>query len=275
MDQPAAAAHGAIHCRVTPWFLLRAVAMLLMLLVFAFLFLKDGMVGYRHKNLAFYSYQTFANEGPKAMAPDQSASKWQAYATGKTLAFPDDPDLLPAGTNLQAPWPPELLDFNSLNRGKWHDLWLQFSAREKLDATPRNKPYDAREIRGQFIAFSVCAVLAVLNLFILLRTLRRSMTLDGDTLTTQTGQQLNIASITRIDMRQWKRKGLAYLYHGSPARRVRIDGMTYGGFKQAEGAPAEALMQQVLAQFHGELVDYVEEEEDAPAVQPADPAAKG
>ena len=38
--------------------------------------------------------------------------------------------------------------------------------------------------------------------------------------------------------------------------------MVYGQFKKEEGAPAEALYQQVLANFKGEIIEFVSEKEE-------------
>jgi hypothetical protein len=229
---------------------------------------RDGH--YREKNRAYYSYKTFERAGSEAMAADQTAARWQAFAAKQTLDFPENIKLLPAGTNPQTPWPEELLNFEALSRGKWHDQWIAYSGREKLAAN-QLEPLDEGKIQGQFVAFSVCLMLGVVALFFLLRTLRRSMAVDAEALHTPAGRRVAFSQITRIDLRQWKRKGLAFVFHGpdSPPRRARIDGMTYGGFKHEEGAPAEALMQRLLARFSGEIVDYVEEDPAAETQQPA------
>src|SRR5690606_31895718 len=49
----------AIVCKPTPWFTLRAVAMLLMFSVFAAYFAFDGAVGYRNKNKEYFLYAAF------------------------------------------------------------------------------------------------------------------------------------------------------------------------------------------------------------------------
>ena len=38
--------------------------------------------------------------------------------------------------------------------------------------------------------------------------------------------------------------------------------MVYGQFREEDGAPAEALFQQVLANFQGELIELVEDEDE-------------
>ena len=56
-------------------------------------------------------------------------------------------------------------------------------------------------------------------------------------------------------------KGIAYATVNG--RKIRMDGMTYGGFDPAAGQPAEALMQALLAQYRGEILEY--EQKDEPA----------
>jgi hypothetical protein len=43
-------------------------------------------------------------------------------------------------------------------------------------------------------------------------------------------------------------------------RKIRLDGMTYGGFDPATGQPAEQLMQALLAQYKGEILEYEQKE---------------
>ena len=99
-------------------------------------------------------------------------------------------------------------------------------------------------------------------IYLMLRTRRRIMALEGD-LVTAAGQQFRVADITRLDLRQWGKgfKGIAYATVNG--RKIRMDGMTYGGFDPAAGQPAEALMQALLAQYRGEILEY--EQKDEPA----------
>lgn len=71
-----------------------------------------------------------------------------------------------------------------------------------------------------------------------------------------------------MDLRKWDRKGLAFAWtKGGDAseRKIRIDGLTYGGFKKEDGEPAEKLMQAIKAGFSGELIEYEAEEDSAEA----------
>jgi len=46
-------------------------------------------------------------------------------------------------------------------------------------------------------------------------------------------------------------------------RKIRIDGLTYGGFKLEDDEPAENLMRALKAKFSGEIIDYEAEEEES------------
>lgn len=57
-------------------------------------------------------------------------------------------------------------------------------------------------------------------------------------------------------------KGLAFAYARTPSggeRKLRIDGLTYGGFKPEQGEPAEQLMRALRENFTGEVIEYVTE----------------
>jgi hypothetical protein len=47
---------------------------------------------------------------------------------------------------------------------------------------------------------------------------------------------------------------------------LRIDGLTYGGFKKEQEEPAEQFMQRIRANFSGEIIEYTAVvEEETPA----------
>ncbi len=111
---------------------------------------------------------------------------------------------------------------------------------------------------------------AVVTIFILIRTLRRTMILDGDTIITQDGRKVPVASLTQLDLRKWYTKGLAFAFYqleSGKKGRIRIDGMTYGGFQKDKGEPAEHWMTQLRAQFRGEIIEYATEEAEEEPTQ--------
>jgi hypothetical protein len=108
------------------------------------------------------------------------------------------------------------------------------------------------------VVFWICAALSLVALFFLLRTLSRKLVLADGVLYPPGAKPAAVKDLVRLDLRRWPSKGLAFAWakEGDKERKIRIDGLTYGGFKAAEGQPAEKLMESVKAGFSGELIEY-------------------
>jgi len=236
--------------------------MLLMFSVFSVLFYIDGSVGYRKKNRVFFLYQTFERAGLEFA--DMNARQeltpeiWEAHAAKRTVDFPEDKSILPAGLELPMPWPAILQDYDKMKSLQWNQLWLDYSEREGLDSNPPEQAYDARKIREQWVVFSICVPLSVLTLLVIIRTSRRRIIADDHGITAPGAKTIPYDDIHRLDLRKWDNKGIAIAdYSGTTGSgRLRIDGLTYGGFKKDCGEPAEKLMQRLRSRFSGELLEY-------------------
>jgi len=251
-----------IICKPTPWFLFRALVMLLMFGVFSVLFYIDGSTGYRKKNEVFYLYKTFqsANEEFSQMNSDGKLTPeaWKTHAQKQSVRFPDDRAILPATLKLPMPWPEILQDFEKMKPLQWNKLWLEYSKERGFPASPSEEPYDSRKIGEQWVVFWICLTLTAAATFILLRTLGRSISVDENGITTQQGRRVPYTDLKTLDLRKWETKGLAFLdYDGNSGRgRIRIDGLTYGGFKMEDDEPAERLMRAIRSRFSGEILEY-------------------
>ena len=264
-------------CKPTKWFLWRALAMLAMFSVFAVLFFMDGMWGYREKNLQFYvheafvqagkDFQKFQNEG------DITKGKWETHVAGQKMPFPDDAaELLPRDADLEMKWPEEIAAGFSMMEEKGGQtgatkLWEDYSGKREWSAETEEKPFDEGKISVQFIAMTVCGVLILITLFFLIRTMRRKISADEEALHIQDGKRIPYADMLRIDKRKWDTKGLALVHYkdrGSE-KTAKIDGMVYGQFKEEDGAPAEKLFAYVMERFKGEVIEYVDADEEEPA----------
>ena len=266
-----------IVCKPTPWFLLRAAVMVVMFGVFAVLFYIDGSTGYRKKNESYYLRKTFqiANDDFTKLNSSGSltAGEWTSHAANQSVAFPDDRAVLPAAIKLPMPWPIILHDYERMKPLQWNILWREYSKERGLNAAVE-EPYDAQKIKEQWVVFGICSVLALIATFFLLRTIRRSISADAEAVTTQQGKRIPYADLKSLDLRKWETKGLAFIdYDGAAGKgKIRIDGLTYGGFKKENDEPAERLMRQIRAHFSGEIIEYATVTQSSPKAEESKPA---
>lgn len=267
-----------IVCKPTPWFLLRAVVMLLMFGVFSVLFYIDGSTGYRKKNETYFLHKTFeiANGEFSKMNADGALTPetWKEHATKQVVAFPEDRSVLPAGLKLPMPWPAILHDYERMKPLQWNILWREYSKEQGLNAKPSEEPYSAKKIKEQWFVFVICSLLTLVAAFFLVRTIRRSISVDAEAVTTQEGKRVPLADLKTLDLRKWDTKGLAFIdYDGAAGKgRIRIDGLTYGGFKKENDEPAERLMRQIRSRFSGEIIEYTAAGQTAPDDEQSKPA---
>ena len=251
----------SIVCKPTPWFLFRALVMMAMFGVFAVLFFLDGSTGYRKKNEAYCYYKTFeaANGVFSRMNTEGTLTPedWQRFAAKQQVAFPKDTSILPASLKLPVPWPAVLCDYNRMKPLQWNLLWRDFSKEHGYDVKPE-EIYDDGKIKSQWIVFWVCLGFTSVAAFVLVRTLRRSISADDQAITTVHGRRVPYADLKSLDLRKWETKGLAFIDYDGPSGkgRIRIDGLTYGGFKPENQEPAERLMRRIREHFAGEIIEY-------------------
>ena len=247
-----------IICKPTRDTFVRFFIVLAALLGFTVYFFYDGAVGYRRANLAYFAYRSFASLGEVVEDGEwdqKSAGVWlQGYGGDESAPFIKAQSArypLPAGTRKSLP---EGLSAEVLQNG-WSESWAEYSRVHGLPIKPADHPYDESAIREQWYAGGVGALLWAVLLYFALRTRFRVMSLRGDVLTVA-GRSFRIEEIECIDLRQWGPgfKGVAYFTVGG--RKLRADGMTYGGFNEPVEA-AEKWMNAVLSQYHGEVIEYV------------------
>ena len=245
--------------------------MLAMFGVFAVLFYIDGSTGYRHKNELFYmkrAFQVAAGEFEKMNADGSlSPAEWKRHAESRHVDLPEDPSVMPVDMPRPLPWPEILHDFEKMKPLQWNILWTEFTKEKGWDSKPVEEPFSARKIGEQWVVFWICLALALGAAFFLLRTLRRSIVAGPETLTSQDGRTVAYADLKTLDLRKWDTKGLAFLDYDGPSGkgRLRLDGLTYGGFKKENGEPAERLMRRIREKFSGEIIEYAPGPPESPA----------
>lgn len=275
-----------IVCKPTPWFLLRAAAILLMFGVFTVLFFVDGKWRYREYNVSYYLSEAFkqaTNEfkvKKETMSPDQ----WRAFAGMQSIDFRHRTDKnpegelvpVPEGTPVPMPWPEVLGDYEKMKASLSqppNQLFDDYRLAAGIKHAPPEHAYPNRKITEQWVVFWICLVLTLATLVVLLRTMARSIAIDGKALYPAGGGTVPFSDLVRLDLRKWDTKGLAFAWAKTPSggeRKLRIDGLTYGGFKKSEDEtskeqdePAERLMVRLRENFSGELIEYVTEPAEA------------
>ena len=244
--------------------------------MFAFLagwFFKDAAIGYRQENEVYLMNRAFAEAAQAHQKRQQEGlltdADWREYAATRQVDVGDDPQLLPATVKSPLLWPEELRDNTLLAKGQ-AAAWEAYTGRRQWNRKPPEKWHDASSIREQWVVASVLSALACGSLFILVRTSRRRMSIEGDTIVTQDGRRVPMTELSRLDLRKWSSKGLAFAYYPLGAgkeSRIRIDGLTYGGFLKDQGEPAEQFMRILRENFTGELIEYATE--DPPSTEAA------
>lgn len=256
----------SIRCLPTRDTFVRFAIVLLAFFGFGLYFFYDGAVGYRKANEVYFSYQAFARLGAQA----SNEQTWGAEIANHPLIMAKQVGgelmveakyPLPQNCEASRTTPPEAANFDAM-RKSWADCWTAYTARMHFPVKPAEHPFDTAAIREQWLAGMVCMLISGVLIFFILRTGKRFMALEGD-LVTAAGRQFRIREITRLDLRQWGKgyKGVAYATVNG--KKIRMDGMTYGGFDPAAGQPAETLMQAILTQYKGEILEY--EQKDTPS----------
>jgi hypothetical protein len=256
-----------IVCKPTPWFLLRAAAMLLMFGIFSVLFFVDGKWGYRQSNLSYFVAEAFkeATNEFKEKKDEMSPEAWRAFAEKQTVPFPEDLAILPEGTRVPMAWPEVLRDYAKMKASLGqppNTLFDDYRLEAGIKKDVPEHDFPARKIKEQWVVFWICLGLTLGAVVVLLRTLGRSIAIDGEAFYPVGGGKISFAELVRLDLRKWETKGLAFVWARTPGggeRKLRIDGLTYGGFKKEQDEPAERLMRRLRENFAGELIEYVTE----------------
>jgi len=269
-----------IICKATPWFTLRAGVMLVMFSVFSVVFYIDGTTGYRKKNLEYYLHAAFEKSAQDFKEENNDGSltpqSWKEFASKQTVDLPSDLTLLPVGTKKPMPWPDILSDYKQMKPGQPHLLWQKYTEENHMSDKVAEKPFDAGKIREQKIVFYICLSLVVSTLFLLIRTMLRSVSADSSALTTASGKVIPYEDMKTLDLRKWDTKGIALIdFDGSAGSgRARVDGLTYGGFNKENGELVEKLMSLVRANFSGEIIEYTSVEPQTESPQAPEQAEK-
>ena len=233
-DPPAAAPakdDGApIVCTTTPWYFKRMGLMTLMIFAFGCWFLFDALVGYPKKVEVYKEHEAIV-ELEEKYAELKEANNLDAYPefAAERGAGPEEP---PTWRSVAA------------------DRGIPLELKETNEEDIKEQKYWAG---GAFLVASIVGILFLINR-------GKKITADANSFTTPGGITIPFESVYRIDKRKWKYKGLAYAHYTDSAgkkQKAALDDLKYGG--------TDKILDRLLANFSGELIDRVEDEEETPA----------
>ncbi|MFM7183074.1 MAG: hypothetical protein ACKO2G_16645 [Verrucomicrobiales bacterium] len=154
---------------------------------------------------------------------------------------------------------------------KWADVarqngWDDYEDEKKLE------PFkvDDAKIAQQMWGMVVCSVATLIILVLAVRAVGTRMALREGKLILPGTEPIDITEIRRVDTRKWMSKGLASIWYeknGTQKKGV-IDGLKYGGFKGEKPYVPDQILEYVVKNFKGELIEL----EELPPEEPAEGA---
>ena len=235
MEAPTAPDDGVIECGVTPWFYRRRSMFAAMYLIAAGLFLKDGAYSWPKENEMAAKKEWFDKEvleGYDKAKAGGDLTRWSAEAKNKNLP---------------------------LNAQGEPVKWAAYAAERGWPEQPKKRT--PGEIEQQFY-WGGAGVLALL--LVGMNTLyyrKRKLVGYADHLVTANGTRVAFADAFRVDRRKWDVQGMAYVHYRNggtgPEKRVKIDDLMFEG--------AGRVLERLLANFKGELIEKVPDAEPSPA----------
>ncbi len=219
-----------IVCTTTTWYSKRMGLMTAMLFAFGCWFLYDALVGYPKKAEVYKEHLEIV-ELEEKYAELKKEGNLAAYAefAADRGASPEEPPT-------------------------WRSIAAERGIDLDLDKTDEDDITEQKYWAGG--AFLIALIIGGVFLF----NRGKKISADANSFTTPGGTTIPFDSVFRIDKRKWKYKGLAYAHYTDPSgkkQRAPLDDLKYGG--------TDKILDRLLANFSGELIDRVEDEEDAPA----------
>jgi hypothetical protein len=138
-------------------------------------------------------------------------------------------------------------------------------------AEPKETDWDYK-LKEQLIWAIGTGLIGLGMLAAFLRNKNRVLSADADSLTSPDGIRIPFASVRKIDKRKWDGPALAFLWYENEAgatKKAVIDDLAFDG--------AGKVLDRLMANFHGELIDIVRAapEADAAAAAPAETPPQG
>lgn len=225
------APQGTIICTVTPWYHKRMGRMGLLLAFFALWFFKDGKWTWpeeRRQAEVLTDFRRLRDDYDKAKTEGRLEA-WTAEA--KTKGYP-------------------------LNEEGMLIKTAAYAAQHDWPEDPKLRTPQEIEQQFYYAAGAGIAALLVLGFWMLNRG--RKLIGEADHFITPEGVRVAFSEVFRVDKRKWDNKGLAYVSYKTASggeKTAVIDDLKFEG--------AEHVLARVVSHFSGELIEKLDEPEEA------------
>ena len=259
---------SVIVCKPSQWIKVRAALIIAMFAVFAYLFYHDGHIGYRDKNEQYLYYNLFNDIAVTEADAFDDEQQWKQFVATKKIELPDELGCpLPLDFVRDQRWPTSLAsNFNNIkdSNKKTNQAWEDYAGSRGWDIVVADHPEDQASLDTQFYMASGSAAFVLVVAFLFLRTLTRTMEVNGSAYIAPGNKVVPFASMRRIDSRKWDTKGVATIEYEleGVTKKVKVDGMIYGHFKKDDTESAEKLYDFILERFKGELIEFESDDDD-------------
>lgn len=151
---------------------------------------------------------------------------------------------------------------------KWADVarqngWDDYEDEKSL------KPFevDDSKIAQQMWGMIVCSIATIIILVLAVRSVGTRMALREGKLILPGADPIDISDIRRVDTRKWMSKGLATIWYekNGVEKKGIIDGLKYGGFKGEKPYVPDQILEYVVKNFKGELIELEELPPETPS----------
>jgi|GEM_PF-580257 len=252
-----------IVCKVTPWYWKRMGLMVLLFVAFTAWFFYDGKYTYPEENVIYNKFIDFTeNMLPEfdkvTVEEEKPLDEWKVIAEEKGWTqYLDE-----SGEPLK---------------------WKNYAAERDWDEKPKEHPQT--DIDGQFRWAAACGVIGLAMLINLLLNLRKKISADDSSYTSDKGVRIPFDDMVEIDKRKWDHKGLAtikYKSEGGEFAKAKLDDLKYDLVEVEADTPdldddrddddedtapkrvrgGQKILDRILANFEGDLIESIVEEDD-------------
>jgi hypothetical protein len=126
--------------------------------------------------------------------------------------------------------------------------WEKYCTERGWKTEPPHRRFEHTDIVGQYVFAGLTGVMGIFSLIYWQRVRRSVLRSDDETVVTPSGARVPYASITSVDQRKWKSKGLATVYYtiDGAKRRFVLDDAKY----EPEGL--DVILEDILKRTGGE-----------------------